>query len=278
MRAFPEFRLSPAASSIAVPQENAERWAAGDPAGVSVAGWQAGDQPKVYIPDLALYVYDTETNVVSAGVVSSSIRDDDVLDAYFGFVLPLFLQSEGAEVLHASAVLAGRDVVALCGRSGTGKSTLATSLMQRGYGIWADDAVVWTASKAGAITFPLPFRRRAANAGARAPAQSAGSHPRALKAVLVLERVENAEESGEVVIGPVQAASALKSVLPHAYAFSLSDERRRRDFVSRYVHLAATVPVVRVRFHHDLRRLGSLRDTCERVLDSICAGGAVLAS
>jgi hypothetical protein len=66
--------------------------------------------------------------------------------------------------------------------------------------------------------------------------------------------------------------------LPHAYAFSLSDERRRRDFVSRYVHLAATIPVVRVRFHHDLRRLGSLRDTCERVLDSICAGGAVLAS
>jgi len=48
--------------------------------------------------------------------------------------------------------------------------------------------------------------------------------------------------------------------------------------VSRYVHLAATIPVVRVRFHHDLRRLGSLRDTCERVLDSICAGGAVLAS
>ena len=113
MRAFPEFRLSPAVSSIVVPQENAERWAAGDPAGVLVAGWQAGHQRQVYIPDLALYVFDTETNVVSAVVASSSIRAGAVLDAYFRFVLPLFLQGEGAEVLHASAVLAGRDVVAL---------------------------------------------------------------------------------------------------------------------------------------------------------------------
>jgi hypothetical protein len=184
------------------------------------------------------------------------------------------LQGEGGvEILHASGILAGSGVVALCARSGTGKSTMATHLQQRGYVVWADDAVIWTSSEAGAITFPFPFRLGVGKAASRAAGESAGSDPRALKAIFVLERIEQSVEGDDVAVGPVSGASALTSVLPHAHSFSLCDERRRRDFVTRYVHLAATIPVVHVRFRHDVGKIGALCDTFERLLDGIDSGG-----
>jgi hypothetical protein len=176
------------------------------------------------------------------------------------------------EILHASGVLAGAGVVALCARSGTGKSTIATHLQQRGYGVWADDAVMWTSSEAGAITFPFPFRPGAGKAASHAAGESAGSVPRTLKAIFVLERIEQLAGDDDVVIGLVSGASALTSVLPHAH-FSPCDERRRRDFVTRYVHLAATIPVVHVRFRHDVGKIGALCDTFARLLDGIDSGG-----
>ena len=47
----------------------------------------------------------------------------------------------GWEALHASAVLSPQGVVAFCAGSGTGKSTIARGLSERGYQLCADDAV-----------------------------------------------------------------------------------------------------------------------------------------
>ncbi len=158
------------------------------------------------------------------------------------------------ETLHASAVVTPAGVAALCARSGTGKSTLAAHLDTRGFRAWADDAVVWMPQDESAVTF------RAAAGTDRA---------RALAAVFVLDRADAAGAQLEVEVRRVSGAAALTGVLTHAHPCPSDDLARRRSFVDSYAHLAATVPVISVRFRPDLRRLSVLGDACERVLASL---------
>jgi len=56
--------------------------------------------------------------------------------------LPLALASDGALVVHASAVASGTRAIALAGRAGVGKSTLAALLASEGLRVIADDGVL----------------------------------------------------------------------------------------------------------------------------------------
>ena len=70
------------------------------------------------------------------------------------------LHSHGEEVVHASAVLMDDGVVAFCGRSQTGKSTIAYGLHRRGCRVWADDTLVFETSGEIVQTIPYPHRLR----------------------------------------------------------------------------------------------------------------------
>lgn len=251
-------------------------WATADSAGAFVTGWVERDQRRVYVPGLALYAFDPDANVVHAAAVSSSVPQDDMVHAYFGSVLPLLLQGDSLEALHASGIRAAGGVVALCARAGTGKSTLATKLEQRGYGVWADDVVVWAPSETAAMSLPLPFRPRLTNTVSRSARRLTRATPLTLTAVLVLERIDQSHEGEEIEVAPAWGSAGLKSVLPHAYSFSLKDEDSRRNLVEHYVHLAATTPIVRVGFRPDLGKIGLLCDTVERLFDGFDSAGGTL--
>jgi hypothetical protein len=57
-------------------------------------------------------------------------------------VLPLVLTIRGLKALHATAVLTPTGVCAFAGATGTGKSTLAASLLLAGYPVLSDDCLV----------------------------------------------------------------------------------------------------------------------------------------
>ena len=80
-------------------------------------------------------------------VAQSSLQTDFIHDTYRRQALPMILQVRGHEVLHASAVAMPQGVVALCGESGVGKSTLAYGLHRRGYRLCADDAIGFQTSR-----------------------------------------------------------------------------------------------------------------------------------
>jgi hypothetical protein len=174
------------------------------------------------------------------------------------------------EILHASAVAAPSGVVAFCARSGTGKSTLAARLRHRGYGEWADDAVVWAPAEAGAVTLPVRARREGCEREGGVEQLAYRALP--LTAIVILERIDHASEGQDLAAHRVSGAAALTAVLPHAHPCPHDDQHRRRDFLLRYVHLAATTPVVLLRFRHDARKIETLCDTVMHILDSVDAG------
>ena len=233
---------------------------------------------RVDLPGLVTFLFDADALEVRA-IPHPPARPEAIREVYGHSVLPLVLQALGIEVLHASAVLTSGGVVAVCGASGMGKSTVAYGLYRRGYPLWADDAVALRASVAAIDAIPLPFdvRLRPAAAllfgyGAR-PRRLAGEPPLAvrdggeparLRAVCVLDRVSTT--GGGTAVGRLRPSAAFAALLPHAYCFGLSDPERKRRMLGRYLDLAARLPVFRVRRADDLDTLPSTLDGIERTL------------
>lgn len=151
---------------------------------------------------------------------------------------PLVLAARGAQVLHASAVLAGGRLVALAGPSGAGKSTLAAAWREQDPAavVVADDALV------------IESRGETAEAvwsGARAP----------LAAIFLLARGE-AAPTGETgaAIEPVAAGEAFAALLSEAFCATLDASSLRR-IAAGTLDLLSRVPVRRLRYASGRERL-----------------------
>lgn len=93
------------------------------------------------MPGVANYLIDGQgRQVVIAPVLDSAAPDIRVF--LFGTVFGIICYRRGLLPLHASCVRMGDTAVAFAGPSGMGKSTLAASLMQRGFVVLADDVTV----------------------------------------------------------------------------------------------------------------------------------------
>jgi len=203
-----------------------------------------------------------------------------VEDAYIRIVLPLALQVQGMEVLHASAVCSPRGVVAFCAESGTGKSTFAAGLGERGYRPWADDAVAVDTSSILVTSARLPFRLRLRPAsqaffrserGAIAASSEApwgDAVERMPVAALCLLRRTDYVGKG-VAVERLCASAALSALLAHAYCFSLRDPDRKCSMIRHLVNLATGVPVFEVRIQSGLERLPEVLDDVEHTLLSV---------
>ena len=243
----------------------------------AVYGYREGETWAIDIPGVAVFRFGRQGDVAVAahpGAARSQVRD-----VYRRGILPLILQYRGREVLHASAVLAGGNVVGLCGVSGTGKSTIAYGLGLRGHQVWADDALVFRVSPAMVETLPLGFGLRLRPAAARHFSllrRSAGeivgagggedgqNAARPLVAVCVLQRGRGPAPSAAEAV-PLGAVQALIALLPHAYCLDLDDLERKSRMMQQYLDLAGRVPVFSIKFSDGLESLGGVLDAIQRV-------------
>ena len=233
--------------------------------GVIALGKTLEDRHWLHVPGLGAFSFPADGGGISA-MPEPNADPEIVEDTFRRMVLPLALQAQGREVLHASAVRTPTGVVALCAVSGTGKSTLACALSRRGHLLWADDAVCFEMNRDGVDALPLPFTLRLrpqsaaffADGGSESEVRSPEeSEP--LAAVFVLER----SESGGPDVERLTAASAFREVLTHGYCFSLHDRARKEAMVRNYMELVSRVPVFRVAFSEGLDRLGATLDAIE---------------
>lgn len=70
------------------------------------------------------------------------IPDETIRHLLLDQIIPRLLCHVGEQILHASCVKLGNGVVAFCGGSGIGKSTLAAYFSTRGHSILSDDCIL----------------------------------------------------------------------------------------------------------------------------------------
>ena len=211
-------------------------------------------------------------------VAQTSLKQDVIHDAYRRQALPMILQVRGHEVLHASAVTMTQGVVALCGESQVGKSTLAYGLHRRGYPLCADDAIGFQTTGQRVQALPFPFRIRLRPEAAtffdcdRAAASFPPDHSNvpfdgddlpAFAALGVLTRFDGLPDGRSVEVRRLASARTLAALLPHAYCFSLHDGERKRHMMEQYLQMCARLPVFSIRFQPGLDKLATVLDAIE---------------
>lgn len=246
--------------------------------------WRDGDQPVAYgttrgdwhwlkVRGAGSYRFPVRSGdgVIACGVVpEAGARPEAIIDCHFRTVVPLAMQAYGYEVLHGSAVALAGSAVALCAERGTGKSTIAFALQQRGHEALADDAVVVSVPEAGVarpVTVePLPFalRLRAPSASHFGAPGKEGVLVRAdnevtpalelpLAAIVMLGR-----HDAPLALVRLAAGAAFTRLLSQSYSFSPDDPARKRAMLANYMQLVTRVPTYRLDFPAGLEYLDTI--------------------
>jgi hypothetical protein len=245
-----------------------------------------GPEQWMHLPGIASFRFGSRDGeaVVIPEARTPAVRAAVIEDAYQRAVLPMALQAHGQEVLHASAVLTPQGVVALCGRSQTGKSTMAYGLHRRGHRVWADDALVFDASARSVEAIPYPHRLRIREEAAEyfdlrelrrqdtsswTALEQAQDEPAPLVCLFLLER--DTQRSDSVETTRLSSAQAFASVITHAYLFRLRDPERKRRMMGKYLALVTQVPVFRMQFRATLDQLSAMLDQVESAVQAVTA-------
>jgi hypothetical protein len=225
-----------------------------------------GERLWLRVPGVALFRAESGSDQLAVRP-DDDASDEMVVDAYRGMALPLLLQAQGWEALHAGAVRRDFGVVALCATSETGKTTTAWGLSARRGDLWADDVMMFAVEPGGVRTVPLPFRPqlRPASRGFFGALEDPSEHLPALgdesvlRVLVVLER----EEGADVTIERLPISDAFPAMLPHAFRFGMNDAARHARTVEAYLELTSTIPVLRARFPPGWERFDGLLDALE---------------
>jgi hypothetical protein len=233
-------------------------------------GFRVGDERWLSLPNVGRFRFGASGGEAAA-IPDPGVDREMVVDAYRRCVLPMALHAHGSEVLHASAIVIRRRVVALCAHARTGKSTLAFALGLRGHRTWADDAVAFEFDGSRLLASAQPFHLRLrSSAEAFFETEDLPSDPdeRAhepaervlLGAVVLLERADDVDDVEMMQLKP---ADALTGALEHAYSYDLTDPERKRRMIETYTELAAATPTWRLRFRPGFERIGRVVDAVE---------------
>jgi hypothetical protein len=114
----------------------------------------------ICFPKFASYIFpEAKANQERIQIViepAAMVTRAQVIDHLMRNIVPLLLQSRGIQVFHASAIRLKDGVLGLCGRSFSGKSTLAYALGKRGYEVWADDSLLISTAHRDVRTLKTP--------------------------------------------------------------------------------------------------------------------------
>jgi hypothetical protein len=247
----------------------------------SAYGWRRGGEIGLEVPEVASFHLPAGGASLTA-IPEEPVVSEAVLDAYYGTALPLVIQAaHGLEVLHGSAVLVPSPsrIVAFCGTTESGKSTIACGLATRGYSHWADDAVAFRVDGPHSVTaVGLPFTvklRESSAAYFRSPSDTPGVVEEfewveaPLAAVFLLEPIQQRDPGEGVAVERLVPVEAFRGVLPNAFRFQPQTRERKRQTIDSYLDLVASAPVLSARFPNDLDRLPGLLDELERWIHEV---------
>ena len=214
---------------------------------------------------------------------SPPLTIEDTATYLLGPVMGFVMLLRGIVCLHASAVVAGSEAVALVGPAGAGKSTTAAAFSNKGFNILADDVVtlddrtgdflvrpaypcirLWPASVrdlyGSESHLPLltpNWDKRYLDLTSQFPTQ-----PVPLAGIYLLG--QRLDEPNAPFVEPLDRTEALLSLIGNTYTNYLIDKRMQARQFDLLTRVLANVPVRRVTPHADARRIQQL---CDCILD-----------
>jgi hypothetical protein len=238
------------------------------------------------------YADDTEFVVDHAGAEiwaawQSPLTIEDTATYLLGPIMGFVLLLRGIVCLHASAIVAGSEAVALVGPAGSGKSTTAAAFSTKGFHVLADDVVtlddragqflvrpaypcirLWPSSVETLYGGESQLPRLTPNwdkcyldLSPRFPTK-----PSPLSAIYLFG--ERRDEPRAPFVQPLDRTDALLSLIGNTYTNYLIDrsmQARQFDLLTRVL---ASVPVRRVTPHADARRIQQL---CDCILEDFAS-------
>jgi len=193
-------------------------------------------------------------------------------------VIPLALSRRDRIVLHASAVLTPRGVIAFYGRSGLGKSTLAASLARQGHASVSDDCLVlrkegpcWMAlpaypgvrlwpSTAGELLEEETEGKEVAHYTAKRRISDAGILPFAASPARVSSLFCLAGDTSRVGIERIPAARAIVSLVESAFNLDIADGGLARSQFEAVGQLAEELPAYTIHYPREFGALPAVTD------------------
>jgi len=231
---------------------------------VAAVGGRRGDKCWIEVPAVGRFSFSVDDEEV-VGHVKPGVDPALVEDRFLRAILPLVLQARGEELLHASAVLTPRGIVAVCGESGAGKSSLAYALTRLGHPAYADDAVAFQVNDDGPLARLLPFRLMIREGTASSFGIPAGpievttaGLPQSAPLALIIVLESGDVSAGRPMVEAMRPGLAFTQVLRHGYCFSLTESSRTRATIETYLRLVAAVRVLTARTGPDIDCLPQL--------------------
>lgn len=204
---------------------------------------------------------------------------------FLDHVIPPLLNLRGKEALHASAIEIAGGACAFIGKSGQGKSSLASAFHVFGYPILCDDCLalkedsdtvlvepaypglrLWDDSRAQFFgnqrpTLPVSHyndKRRVLTPESGCETECGEFFP--LRRIYSLLRDETAQAAAYPVIEPLSIRDAFVELISCAFRLDLTDQAMILRQMRVYERVANEVPVRRLRLPNDLGALQAARD------------------
>jgi Coenzyme PQQ synthesis protein D (PqqD) len=184
-----------------------------------------------------------------------SFRDEPTLAEYVRALVPKLLVLLGKPILHAAACRIGSRTIAVCGRSGAGKTTTARAFERAGAGLLSEDLLILSSGDDRPTVYVEG--ERAAREWCRAAARNFTRAPGSALAYESLRDVGSGATipldalwfvdserrvGDELVLEAVSKARAATLLLGNGF-LATSDAPTWRRFLVRAAHIARRVPV-----------------------------------
>jgi len=212
------------------------------------------------------------------------IPEDTIQHLLLDQVLPLVVNLRGGEALHASAVLTSHGVVAFAGPAGSGKSTVAGSLVKEGFPFVSDDCL--TLSRKGLDIYAIPaypglrlwddaqehlfgengkiksvaHYTRKLRVDIEEKPESYSTEPKPLRRLYDIVHSPEMDERSDIVIEKLSARDSFMALVRCAFRLDITDRQmltRQFKFLKR---VASAVSVRRLSFRKDFQLLSAVRE------------------